>query len=59
MLPPHDRARLRAETQCDDSTIRRWARGDRVQPATEVRLSRAAQALAIPRPERAAKAASD
>jgi len=54
MLSPHDRARLRAETQCDDSTIRRWARGDRVQDASRVRLTRAARVLGIRIPDRAA-----
>jgi hypothetical protein len=53
MLSPHERARLRAETQCDDVTIRRWARGDRVHDATHVRLTRAARLLGIVIPERA------
>jgi uncharacterized protein YifN (PemK superfamily) len=53
-MSPHDRARLRAETQCDDATIRRWARGDRVQDASRVRLTRAARVLGIRLPERAA-----
>jgi hypothetical protein len=53
-MSPHDRARLRAETQCDDATIRRWARGDRVQDASRVRLTRAARMLRIRIPERTA-----
>ena len=55
MLSPHERARLRAETQCDDATIRRWARGDRVHDATRVRLTRAARLLGIGIPEPATK----
>jgi hypothetical protein len=51
MLSPHDRARLRSETLCDDGTIRRWARGERVQNATDVRLRRAAESLGIPLPK--------
>ena len=51
MLTPHDRARLRAETLCDVGTIRRWERGERVQNATEVRLTRAAESLGIPLPK--------
>ena len=47
MYTPHDRARLRAETQCDPITIRRWERGQRVQDATRVRLTRAARLLGI------------
>ena len=46
-MTPHERARLRAETQCDDATIRRWARGSRVQDASRVRLTRAARLLGI------------
>lgn len=56
MLSPHDRARLRAETQCDEVTIRRWARGARVTDATRVRLTRAAQLLGIHVPTQAAVA---
>jgi hypothetical protein len=56
MLSPYDRARLRAETQCDDSTIRRWARGDRVQDASRVLLMRAARLLGIGIPEPVATA---
>jgi hypothetical protein len=51
-LTPQDRARLRVESCCDEVTIRRWARGDRVLPATEARLQRAAQVLGIPLPTR-------
>jgi len=51
MFSPSERARLRAETLCDDGTIRRWARGERVQDATNVRLTRAAKALGIRLPE--------
>jgi len=53
MLTPHDRARLRAETQCDLATIRRWERGDHVQDASRVRLTRAARLLGIVIPESA------
>lgn len=52
MLTPHDRARLRAETQCDLATIRRWERGERIQDATRIRLTRGAKQLGIPLPER-------
>jgi hypothetical protein len=52
MLSPHERARLRAETLCDDATIRRWDRGDRVHDATDVRLTRAARLLGISVPKR-------
>jgi len=48
-----DRALLRAESLCDDSTIRRWARGERVQDVTRERLARAAKAVGVPIPERA------
>ena len=59
MLSPHERARLRAETQCDDATIRRWARGARVQDATRVRLTRAARLLGIGVPESAKEGGPD
>jgi hypothetical protein len=50
MLSPYERALLRAQTQCDDATIRRWDRGDRVHDATRVRLTRAARLLGITLP---------
>ncbi len=51
MFTPHERACLRAETQCDLATIRRWELGERVQDASRVRLTRAARMLGIAIPE--------
>jgi hypothetical protein len=57
-LSPQDRARLRAESCCDDVTICQWERwrrgveGVRVLAATDARLCKAAQTLGIPIPER-------
>lgn len=42
-----DRAKLRVESMCDLETISRWARGDAVREATEVRLEKAASKLEI------------
>jgi hypothetical protein len=51
-ITPRERALLRAESLCDDGTIKRWARGERVQPATETRLTEAARRLGIRPPDR-------
>jgi hypothetical protein len=51
MFTPHERARLRAETQCDLATISRWEKGLRVQDASRVRLTRAARLLGLALPE--------
>lgn len=41
-LTPNERARIRARSGCDDATIKRFARGDRVTDATAMRIQRAA-----------------
>jgi hypothetical protein len=46
-LTTHDVARIRAETMCDESTIRAWAKGALVRQATDVRIKRAAAKLGI------------
>lgn len=46
-LTPIDRTRLRLESGCDEGTIRRWAKGEAVTPATDSRLTRAAVKLGL------------
>jgi hypothetical protein len=46
-LSAEERAKLRAESLCDESTIARWARGDEVREVTNIRLTRAARKLHI------------
>ena len=42
-----DIARIRAETFVAESTIRAWAGGERVTPANDLRLRRAAEKLGL------------
>jgi hypothetical protein len=50
-LSVSDRARLRAESLCDEQTIERWWAGrHRVRDATAERLTAAAHRLGIARP---------
>ena len=46
-LEVKDRLRLQLETGCDDWTIRRWARGESVRPATHDRLMKGCAKLGI------------
>jgi hypothetical protein len=46
-LSPHDRALLRAESFCDESTIRAWAAGAPVREATHLRLSKVAKKIGL------------
>ena len=57
-LTARDRARLRALTLCDETTIDRWWRHEDVRPATDERLASAARKLRIQRPARSPGAPS-
>ena len=47
IVSPIDRTRLRLESGCDEGTIRNWAKGLAVTPATNARLTKAAIKLGL------------
>jgi hypothetical protein len=49
VLTPGDRARLRADTMCDERTIKRWWLGQSVRASSAERLEAAAKRLGIRR----------
>jgi transcriptional regulator with XRE-family HTH domain len=53
-LSRRERIQLMAATGCDERTIRRWERGEKVWDVTKGRLEAAAKKLDIPLPEQAA-----
>ncbi len=53
-LSDSDRARLRAETLCDERTILKWWRGEKLRKSTAERLDAAAKNMKIRRPKTAA-----